>query len=97
MSQLGDDVGSGGRDHHQVRLVSYRDVLHLEGEIPVKGVHQRLVAGQRLKGHRRDELRGVLGHEHLHIAPQLHQSGSQVGHLIRGDPAGDPQHHRLSL
>ena len=97
VGQLGDDVGGGRRDHHQVRLVGHGDMLHLEGEIPVEGVHQRLVAGQRLKGHRRDKLRGVLGHEHLHIAPQLHQSGSQVGHFIRGDPAGDPQHHRLSL
>ena len=95
--QLGDDVGRSRSDHHQISLVGHGDVLHLEGKIPVKGVHQCLVAGQRLKGHRRDKLCGVLGHEHLHIAPQLHQGGSQVGHFVCGDPAGDPQHHRLSL
>ena len=97
VGQLGNDIGRGRGDEHQVRLVRHRHVLHLELEVPVKGVHQSLVAGEGLKGHRRDKLRGIPGHEHLDVAAQLHQGRGQVGHFIGRDAARDPQYHCFSL
>ena len=71
--------------------VGQGDVLHLVGEVPVKGIHHTAVAGELLKGEGSDEFCGVLGEDHFHRAVLLHQGGGQGGRLIGGNAAGDPQ------
>ena len=64
---------------------------HFKLEIPVKGVHHAFVAGKGLKGKRGNELRGVFGHDDLHIRPQFAQCAGHIGHFIGGDTAADAQ------
>ena len=44
-----------------------------------------------LKGHGRDELLRGGGHHHLHFGAALDQAAHQIGTLVGGDAAGDPQ------
>ena len=96
MGQLGQHVGGGGSDEDKVRPVGHSDVLHAVLKVPVKGVHQGLVAGELLKGDGGDKLGGVLGHNDLDVGVLLDQGGGQGRRLVAGDAAGDPQHHCLS-
>jgi hypothetical protein len=68
------------------------DVRHVVGlaRVPLAGEHRP--AGQRLHRHRGDELLGGLGHHHLHGGPGLDQFARQLGGLVAGDAAGQPQH-----
>ena len=91
VGQLGTHICGGRGDHHQVRAVGQGDVLHLVGEVPVKGIHHTAIAGELLKGEGGDEFGGVLGEDHFHRAVLLHQGGGQSGRLIGGNAAGDPQ------
>jgi hypothetical protein len=52
---------------------------------------------QRLHGHRRDELRGRLGHHHLHRGAFLDQGAAQLGGLVAGDAAGEAQNNVFVL
>ena len=97
MGQLGAHVGGGGGHQHQVGAAGQGDVLHLVGEVPVKGVHHAPVAGELFKGERSDELGGVLGQNDLHAAVLLYQGGGQIGRLIGGDAPRDPQQDGFSL
>ena len=91
MGYLGNHVGRGRGDKHQVGALGQGDVLHLMGEAAVKGVHHGAVPGELLKGQRGDEPGGVVGHDYLHAGVQLDQGGGQRGGLIGGDAAGDAQ------
>jgi hypothetical protein len=74
LRQPGDEIGTGRRHQHGVGLARQVDVRHAVGlaRIPLAGVDRP--AGQRLHRHRRDELRGRLGHHHLHLAPAFTSS-----------------------
>ena len=45
---------------------------HMKLKIPVKGIHQTFVAGQRLKSDGRNKMRGVLRHDHMYICMQFY-------------------------
>ena len=94
---FGDDVGGGRGYKDHICLFCQRDVGDLKLEIPVKGVHHALVAGQGLKGERSDELGGVPGRNDLHIGSQLAQCAGHVGHFIGGNAAADAQKDAFSL
>ena len=49
VGQLGAHIGGGGGDDHQVGAVGQGDVLHLMGEVAVKGVHHGPVPGELFK------------------------------------------------
>ena len=92
-----NDVGGGGGYQDHICLFCQRDVGDLKLEIPVKGVHHALVAGQGLKGERGDELGGVPGHDDLHIRTQLAQCTGHIGHLIGGNAAAHAQQDALAV
>ena len=69
----------------------------LELEIPVKGVHHALVAGEGLKGDGSDELGSIFGHDDLHVGPQFAQCAGHIGHFIRGNAAADAQKDAFAL
>ena len=46
----------------------HRNMFHLKGEIPVKGIHQTFISGEGFKGDWSDKLGGILGHDDLYIA-----------------------------
>ena len=96
MGQLGAHIGGGGSDQHQIGAAGQGDVLHLVGEIPVKGIHHGAVPGELLEGEGRDELGGVLCQDHLHMAVLFDQGGGQGGGLIGGDAARDPKKNCFS-
>ena len=72
-------------------------MLHLMDKVPVKGIHHDPVAGELLKGQRRDKLCGIAGHDHFHGCPELHKGGCQRGSLIGGDATGHAQKYGFSL
>ena len=72
-------------------------MLHAEFKIPVKGVHQTLIAGQCLEGNGIDKIGGIFGHQHMDIAVQFLQHTCQICDLIGRNAAADTQHDRLSL
>ena len=43
-------------------------MLHLKGEIPVKGIYQTFISGEGFKGDWSDKLSSILGHDDLYIA-----------------------------
>ena len=50
------------------------------------------IAGERLEGHRRDELRAGGGQHRMHLGAGLDQQARQFGRLVGGDAAGDPEY-----
>jgi hypothetical protein len=66
-------------------------------KIAVKGINQAFISGQALKGCGRNEIGGVLRHQHMHVGMQLFQHPSHIWHLVGGYPASDPQQHCFSL
>ena len=97
VGQLGQHVGGGRGDQHQVGGVGQRHMGHVVLEIAVKGVHDAPAVGQRLKHQRRDELGGVFGHQHMHVGPHLDQRMGHIGHFVCGDAPGNPDDDRLSF
>ena len=97
VGQLGDDVGGGRRDEHEVGGVGQRDMGHIVLEIAVEGIDDAAAVGEGLKDQRRDELGGVSGHEHMDIRPALGQRMGHIGHLVSRDAAGDAQHDGFAL
>ena len=92
---LSDDVGGGRSDQHHVGTLGQGHVLDAVLEIPVEGVNQTLVAGQRLEGDGVDEIGGVGGHQHLDISVELFEHGGQGCDLVGGDGAADGQNDGL--
>ena len=93
VGDLGADIGGGGGNDHQIRPVRQGDMLHLIHRESVKGIRIRLPGGEVLEGERRDELRRVLRHHHVHLGMELHQGRCQIRRLVGRDPPGDPQQH----
>ena len=67
-ASLASTLAVAGGDEHQVGPVGQGHVLHLEGVVAVEGVHRHPVAGELLEGNGGEELGGVAGHDHLHVA-----------------------------
>ena len=97
MQQLGHEVGAGGRHQNRVGFAAEVDVRHVVG---LAGVPLRDVDGpvaQGLHGYRGDELRGRLGHDHLHLRALLDQQAAQIGRLVAGHAAGQPQNNVFTV
>ena len=97
VGKLRADVGRGRGNDNQVGTLGQGDVLHLVGEIPVKGIDHGAAAGELLKGQGRYKLSGIFGHDHLHRRVLLDKQGSQSGRLVGGDSAGDAQQNGFSF
>ncbi len=97
VGHFGNDIGRGGCHQNDVCLFGQRDVGDLELEIPVEGIHHAFVTGQRLKDERGDEMGGVLGHNDLHVGPQLFECTGHICHFIGGNAAGDAQKDALAV
>ena len=97
MGHFGNDVGRGRCHQNDIRLFGQRDVGDLELEVAVEGVHHALVAGQRFKDERGDEMGGVLGHNDLHVRPQLFECAGHICHFIGGNTAGNAQKDAFAL
>ena len=97
VGHLGDDIGGGGGHQDHIGLFGQGNVGDLEFEVPVKGVHHALVAGQGLEREGSDELGGVPGHDDLYVGPQLAQCAGYVCHFIGGNAAGDAQKDAFAL
>jgi hypothetical protein len=50
------------------------------------------LAGQRLKGERRDETGGVFGQHHMHLGTGHAQAADDFARLVRSDAAGDAKY-----
>ena len=73
MGELCDHIRGSRRDQHKIGSVRHGDMLHTVLEVPVKGIHQRLLPRELLEGDRRHEFCGVLRHEHLHVGMLLYE------------------------
>ena len=87
VGNLADDIGRGRGDHDHIRLLCKGHVLHAEFKVPVKGVHQTLIAGKALKCYGVDEIRGIPCHEDMHLHPLLYQHAGKAGYFICGNAA----------
>ena len=97
VGHFGNDVGRGRCHQNDIRLFGQRDMGDLELEIAVEGIHHALVAGQRFKDERGDEMGGVLGHNDLHVRPQLFECAGHICHFIGGNAAGNAQKDAFAL
>ena len=96
VQQLCDEVGAARRDQDRIGLARQVDVRHVVGyltgraAVPLAGKNR--TPAERLHRHRRDELRGRLGHHDLHCRAGLDQRAAQLGAFVAGDAAGQAQH-----
>ena len=95
--KLTHNVCRSRSNQHEVCLFGQCHMLHRELKIAVKCINQALIAGKGLKRGRRDEVGGILCHQHMHLAVQLFQHTRHIGHFIRRNPAGNAQKHCFSL
>jgi len=91
VGQLGDDVGRGRGDEHQICRVGKADMGHVVLEVAVKCIDLAAAAGQRLKHQRRDKLGGVFRHKNVYIRAQLDECMRHVGHFVGGNAPGDAE------
>ena len=91
--QFPDHIGRSRSDHHHIRLLCQRHMLHTELEIPVEGIHQTLVSCQRLKGNGVDKVGGICCHQHMHIGVKLAQHTCKAGSLVGGNASAYAQEH----
>ena len=97
VGHLGDDVCRGRGHQNQVGGVGQRHMSHIILEVPVKGIHNAAVVGQRFKHQRCDELGGVAGHQHMNIRAGLCQRVGHIGHLVGRNPSGDAKDDGFAL
>ena len=96
---LGQQVGGGRRDDHQVGVLPDADVRHLVDVVPDLGGDR--VAGQRGPGGGADEVQRGRGRHDPDVVARLGEPAQQLARLVGGDAAADAQHdlrlvHRLS-
>ncbi len=93
---LGEEIGRCGRDHDDVPVARELDVAHAVGHARVPHVRVHRLAGERLQRRRRDEATRRLGHDDAHVGAGLDEKARQLGRLVGGDSAGDPEQNPLS-
>ena len=91
VGQLGDNIGRGRGDEHQICRVGKADMGHVVLEVAVKRIDLAAAAGQRLKHQRRDKLSGVFRHKNVYIRAQLDECMRHVGHFVGGNAPGDAE------
>src|SRR6185436_13862091 len=91
--QLGDQVGGGGGDDHEVGGAGELDMAHLGlgGEVEEPVVD--LVAGQCRDGERGDELGAGPGEDGRDRGAGLLQQADELEALVGGDAAADDQQY----
>jgi hypothetical protein len=91
VQQLGHEIGASGCNQHQIGFATQVDVRHVVGfaGVPLRDKHRAVT--QCLHGHRGDELRCRLGHDHLHRSALLDQRAAQFRSLVAGDAAAQAQ------
>ena len=72
-------------------------MLHLVRKVPVEGVHHAPVSRQLFKGEGGNKLRGVGGHNDLHMGVLLHQRRGQRRRLVGRNAPRDPEKNGFSL
>ena len=93
--RLGDDVSGRRCDHEHVSRLRERNVLHLPRKAAVERIHDRAVAGQCFKRHRRDKLGRGLGHQHMDSRAVLVQLAGEIGSFIGRNAARHAQNDRF--
>jgi hypothetical protein len=71
-------------------------VRHVVGHPRIPLVSKDRLAGQRLKSHRRYEMRRRLTHHYLHAGALLYQQAEQFCRLVGGDAASDAEDDAFS-
>ena len=97
MGNLADHIGRGRGHHHNIRLLCKGHMLHAELKVPVKCIHQTLIAGQAFKCYGVDEVGCIPCHQHMHFYPLLDQHAGKNGNLICGNTACYSQKYGLSF
>ena len=96
VGDFSDHIGRSGGDHDHISPLGEGDMFHAVLEVPVKGVDQTLVAGERFEGNGIDELGGILGHQYLDITVELFQHPRQIGDLVCRDTSANGQNNGFS-
>ena len=96
MSQFSNYICCTGSHNKQVAALGQRHMLDVERKIAVEGINDALIVGKCLERHRRDELGGVLRHNHMHIGMQFNEHRSQIGALVSSNTARNAQYDGLS-
>ncbi len=96
MRHLGQQIGGGGRHHHQIGVARQIDMRHA---VIVVGREQILghgLAGQGGEGQGGDEALGRRGQQAAHRSAAVAEPADQIETLIGGDAAGDDQQNPLA-
>ena len=92
VGKLRENVRRARRDDESISLLGKRYMVDGIGGI-VEQVDRHFLMGKRPEGYRIDEVRGVLGHAHLHADPGLLKAADDLAGFICGDAAGNAQQH----
>ena len=96
MSHLGNEIGAGGRHHHQIGLARQPDMAHLAFISQREQILIDLVFAQGRHRERGDEFRSAPGQDCAHRGSALAQAADQLQALKGGDPTGDHQQYALA-
>ena len=96
-SGLGNQIGCCRHDEQQVTLAVDVNVRHraFGTRLPLCREHRR--ASERFECERRDELRGVFGHDDAHMGTSPHQCAGCFAAFICGDAARNDKSDALVL
>ena len=87
-------IGRARRDKEHVAFLSERNMVNGIGRI-VEQIHRHFLVGKRPEGHGIDEVRAVLGHDHLHPHARLLQPAHDFPGLVgRNAPGHSHQYAR---
>ena len=86
---LGEHVGGGRRDHHQVGALPDPDVGHLVHGLPDVGRHR--VAGQGRPGRLADEAERLPRRHDADVVTGLGEEAEQLARLVGGDARAHPE------
>ena len=92
MQQLGHEISAGWGHDDGVGLATEVDVRHVVGFAGIPLGHKHRPVGQRLHGHRGDELGRGFGHDHLHRGTRFHQSPAEFSGFVASNAAAQTQH-----
>jgi len=93
VSEARNEVGAGRGDQHHLRPARELDVTHGSFRCAIPQIGAGGPARHRLKTHGRHEFLRRLRHHDLYVRTPFDQPPHQIGTLVDGNAAGDPQQY----
>ena len=94
--ELGDHVRGGRGDEEEIRSISQVDMRRTPRLAFIKNAGGHGVLRECLKGHRTDELRGILRQDNKDRVFALGEPAGEIGRLVGRNRTANPEDRRSS-